>query len=151
MKKTEMLKKNYEFKEVLSKGKYYSGSYIEAFIQNTKSKNEINYLLISVSKNTEKEIKRFEERLKKFKIEFKLSTQTVEIDGNSFLLTNNTLRMPNEEIRGFAGTLCVIDTTTLKWKRIYLDLFPDIHFLLCVFLIQLMLFFLNLLHLLSYS
>ena len=42
-----------------------------------------------------------------------------------FLLTNNTLRMPNEEIRGFAGTLCVIDTTTLKWKRIYLDLFPD--------------------------
>lgn len=87
--------------------------------------NEINYLLISVSKNTEKEIKRFEERLKKFKIEFKLSTQTVEIDGNSFLLTNNTLRMPNEEIRGFAGTLCVIDTTALKWKRIYLDLFPD--------------------------
>ena len=87
--------------------------------------NEINYLLISVSKNTEKEIKRFEERLKEFKIEFKLSTQTVEIDGNSFLLTNNTLRMPNEEIRGFAGTLCVIDTTTLKWKRIYLDLFPD--------------------------
>ena len=87
--------------------------------------NEINYLLISVSKNTEKEIKRFEERLRKFKIEFKLSTQTVEIDGNSFLLTNNTLRMPNEEIRGFAGTLCVIDTMTLKWKRIYLDLFPD--------------------------
>ena len=29
--------------------------------------NEINYLLISVSKNTEKEIKRFEERLKEFK------------------------------------------------------------------------------------
>ena len=57
--------------------------------------------------------------------ENELSTQTVEIDGNSFLLTNNTLRMPNEEIRGFAGTLCVIDTTTLKWKRIYLDLFPD--------------------------
>ena len=87
--------------------------------------NEINYLLISVSKNTEKEIKRFEERLKEFKIEFKVSTQTVEIDGNSFLLTNNTLRMPNEEIRGFAGTLCAIDTTTLEWNRIYLDLFPD--------------------------
>ena len=34
-------------------------------------------------------------------------------------------KVPNEEIRGFAGTLCVIDTTTLKWKRIYLDLFPD--------------------------
>lgn len=87
--------------------------------------NRIDYLLISVSKNTEKEIKRFEERLKEYKIEFKLSTQTVEIGESSFLLTNNMLRLPNEEIRGFAGTLCVIDTNTLEWKRIYLDLFPD--------------------------
>lgn len=31
MKNTEMLKKNYEFKRVLSKGKYYSGKYIESF------------------------------------------------------------------------------------------------------------------------
>lgn len=87
--------------------------------------NEISYLLISASKNIEKEVKRFEERLKEYKIKFKLSTQTVEIDGNSFLLTNNMLRLADEEIRGFAGTLCVIDTNTLQWKRIYLDLFPD--------------------------
>ena len=58
MKKTEMLKKNYEFKEVLSKGKYYSGSYIEAFIQNTKSKNDINYLGIAVSVKVAKAVKR---------------------------------------------------------------------------------------------
>ena len=32
MKKTKMLKKNYEFKNVLTKGKYYSGKRIEAFI-----------------------------------------------------------------------------------------------------------------------
>ncbi len=32
MKKTVMLRKNYEFKKVLSKGKYYSGQYIEALI-----------------------------------------------------------------------------------------------------------------------
>ena len=32
MKKTEMLKKNYEFKYVLTKGKYYSGKVIEAFV-----------------------------------------------------------------------------------------------------------------------
>ena len=32
MKKTVMLKKNYEFRKVLSKGKYYSGEIIEAFI-----------------------------------------------------------------------------------------------------------------------
>ena len=37
MKKTKMLKKNYEFKNVLSKGKYYSGDCIEAFIKKSIS------------------------------------------------------------------------------------------------------------------
>ena len=42
MKKTEMLKKNYEFRKVLSKGKYYSGEFIEALIlTNIKGKNAI--------------------------------------------------------------------------------------------------------------
>ncbi len=42
MKKTVMLKKNYEFRKVLSKGKYYSGEYIEALIlPNSKGKNTI--------------------------------------------------------------------------------------------------------------
>ena len=42
MKKTVMLKKNYEFRKVLSKGKYYSGQYIEALIlQNVKGKNSL--------------------------------------------------------------------------------------------------------------
>ena len=42
MKKTKMLKKNYEFKKVLSKGKYYSGKYIEALILlNQKGKNAL--------------------------------------------------------------------------------------------------------------
>lgn len=47
MKKTKMLKKNYEFKHVLSKGKYYSGKYIEAFIISNKSKNK-NLLGIAI-------------------------------------------------------------------------------------------------------
>lgn len=42
MKKTVMLKKNYEFRKVLSKGKYYSGEYIEALIlSNAKGKNAL--------------------------------------------------------------------------------------------------------------
>ena len=42
MKKTVMLKKNYEFKKVLSKGKYYSGKFIEALIlSNLKGKNTL--------------------------------------------------------------------------------------------------------------
>ena len=42
MKKTVMLKKNYEFRKVLSKGKYYSGEYIEALIlSKAKGKNAL--------------------------------------------------------------------------------------------------------------
>ena len=42
MKKTVMLKKNYEFRRVLSKGKYYSGKYIEALIlSNSKRSNAL--------------------------------------------------------------------------------------------------------------
>ena len=42
MKKTVMLKKNYEFRKVLSKGKYYSGEFIEALIlPNNKEKNAL--------------------------------------------------------------------------------------------------------------
>ena len=40
MKKTKMLKKNYEFKKILSKGTYYSGKNIEVFIK----KENINLL-----------------------------------------------------------------------------------------------------------
>ena len=56
MKKTEMLKKNYEFKQVLSKGKYYSGKYIEAFIlKNNKNKN---FLGLAISSKLAKANKR---------------------------------------------------------------------------------------------
>ena len=42
MKKTVMLKKNYEFRKVLSKGKYYSGKFIEALIlNNPKGRNAL--------------------------------------------------------------------------------------------------------------
>lgn len=48
MKKTKMLKKNYEFKNVLTKGKYYSGRYIEAFIRD----NNKNYNLLGLAIST---------------------------------------------------------------------------------------------------
>lgn len=56
MKKTKMLKKNYEFKNVLSKGTYYSGKNIEAFIK--KVNNEDNFLGIAVSVKIAKAVKR---------------------------------------------------------------------------------------------
>ena len=57
MKKTKMLKKNYEFKNVLSKGKYYSGRYIEAFIKPNNSKSQ-NFLGIAIGVKTAKAVKR---------------------------------------------------------------------------------------------
>lgn len=47
MKKTKMLKKNYEFSNVFSKGTYYSGEAIEAFILNNSEEN--NYLGLAIS------------------------------------------------------------------------------------------------------
>lgn len=57
MKQTKMLKKNYEFRKVLTKGKYYSGRYIEAFIKENKQKN-INLLGLAISVKTAKAVKR---------------------------------------------------------------------------------------------
>ncbi len=49
MKYTQMLKKNYEFKNVLSKGKYYSGNNIEMFVKkNISSDNNLLGIAISV-------------------------------------------------------------------------------------------------------
>lgn len=56
MKKTKMLKKNYEFKRVLTKGNYYSGKYIEAFI--LKNNLKINLLGLAISVKTAKAVKR---------------------------------------------------------------------------------------------
>ena len=55
MKKTLMLKKNYELRNVLNRGKYYSGRYIEVFIkQNGNKKN--NFLGIAISVKTGKAV-----------------------------------------------------------------------------------------------
>lgn len=56
MKNTKMLKKNYEFKNVLNRGKYYSGKYIAIFIR--KNNKKINFLGIAVSSKAGKAVKR---------------------------------------------------------------------------------------------
>ena len=56
MKKTKTLKKNYEFKNVLSKGKYYSGRNIEVFIN--KNNKEINFIGIAISSKVAKAVMR---------------------------------------------------------------------------------------------
>ena len=56
MKKTIMLKKNYEFKRVLSKGKYFSGKNIEAFILDNNRK--MNFLGLAISVKVGKSVRR---------------------------------------------------------------------------------------------
>ena len=56
MKKTKMLKKNYEFRYILTKGKYYSGRYLQAFIK--KNDKSINLLGIAVSSKAGKAVQR---------------------------------------------------------------------------------------------
>lgn len=57
MKKTKMMKKNYEFRNVLSKGRYYSGKNIEAFIKKT-NQNYVNFLGIAIGVKIAKAVKR---------------------------------------------------------------------------------------------
>lgn len=57
MKKTKTLKKNYEFRRILTKGKYLSGKYIECFYMNNKSKN-MNFIGIAISSKIAKANKR---------------------------------------------------------------------------------------------
>lgn len=56
MKKTKTIKKNYEFKRILTKGKYLSGKYIECFYLNS-NKNE-NFIGIAISSKIAKANKR---------------------------------------------------------------------------------------------
>lgn len=56
MKKTERLKKNYEFRFILNRGKYYSGRYIEAFA--VKNNLKVNKIGIAIKTKFGKAVKR---------------------------------------------------------------------------------------------
>lgn len=56
MKKSIMLKKNYEFKYLLSKGKFYYGKYIHMYIKETNF--DFNKFGIAISKKYGKAVKR---------------------------------------------------------------------------------------------
>lgn len=58
MKKTLMMKKNYEFKKVFLNGKYISGKYIEAVVKKNKNNDNINFLGIAIGVKIAKAVKR---------------------------------------------------------------------------------------------
>ena len=56
MKRIETLKKNYEFKNVLNKGKFYKGKFVTIYVN--ENKDEINKIGIAISKKLGKANKR---------------------------------------------------------------------------------------------
>ena len=56
MNKTEILKKNYEFRKVLNRGKYYTGQYIEIFL--LKNNSDKNLIGIAIGVKIAKAVKR---------------------------------------------------------------------------------------------
>ena len=56
MKKIDTLKKNYEFKNVLNKGKFYKGKYLIVYL--TKNNKDKNIIGIAISKKIGKAVQR---------------------------------------------------------------------------------------------
>lgn len=82
MKKTKMLKKNYEFRKVLSKGKYYAGQYVEAII--LKNEKSENYLGIAINTKIGKAVER--NRIKRLFREVYTKLESNLTDGQSIVL-----------------------------------------------------------------
>ena len=102
MKKIITLKKNYEFKNVLNKGKFYKGKYVIIYI--SKNKENINKIGIAISKKLGKANKR--NRLKRLiresyrlnKNNLKTGYNIVFIWNKSANILGNTYKNVNEDI-----------------------------------------------------
>ena len=85
MKKTEMLKKNYEFKNVLTKGKFYRGKEIEIFI--IKNNKKRNFLGIAIGTKNGKAFQR--NKAKRLIRERYTKLENSIKDGNSIVILMN--------------------------------------------------------------
>ena len=82
MKKTKMLKKNYEFKNVLARGKFFVGEQIEVVLLKNHTKH--NYLGIAVSTKNGKAFQR--NRCKRLIRESYKNLENTLIEGNNIVI-----------------------------------------------------------------
>ena len=85
MKKTTMLKKNYEFRAVLTKGKFFKEKQIEIFI--LKNNKKRNFLGIAISSKKGKAFQR--NRAKRIIRESYTKLENQLVDGNSIVVLMN--------------------------------------------------------------
>ena len=85
MKKTKMLKKNYEFKTVLTKGKFFKEKAIEIFV--LKNNKKRNFLGIAISTKNGKAFQR--NRAKRLIRETYTKLENQLTDGNSIVILIN--------------------------------------------------------------
>lgn len=114
MKKTIMLKKNYEFKYVLSKGKYYTGKNIEAFIKDNNKK--INFLGLAISTKVGKAVRR--NKIKRLIREsYRLLEQDIENGKSIVFLWKKNADVKNANFKNISEDINVIfDKANIKIK-----------------------------------
>lgn len=115
MKKTKMLKKNYEFKNVLSKGKCIYGKNIIAYVLKNNSRTD-NYLGIAISTKIGKAVRR--NHLKRLIREGYKFYESRILAGNTIVfLWNRKMDVQSATYQGIKQDMNYI----FKKAKIYLD------------------------------
>ncbi len=106
MKKTLKLKKNYEFKRVLTKGKYYSGKYLDVFVKEQNDKT-MNYIGIAIGVKIAKAVKR--NRIKRLISEnYRLMEQQLKTGYNIVFLWKKKVDINNATFSNIQGDMISI-------------------------------------------
>ena len=106
MKKTLKLKKNYEFKRVLTKGKYYSGKCLDIFVKEQNDKT-MNYIGIAIGVKIAKAVKR--NRIKRLISEnYRLMEQKLKTGYNIVFLWKRKVDIKNATFSNIQGDMISI-------------------------------------------
>lgn len=105
MKKTLKLKKNYEFKRVLTQGTYYSGRYLDVFAK--KNNTNMNFIGIAIGVKIAKAVKR--NKIKRLISEnYRLIEKDIKTGYNIVLLWKKKVDIRNATFSNVKGDIISI-------------------------------------------